>query len=36
VTRGLRAGDRVVVTLNVEGLADGALVEARADTPAGR
>ncbi len=36
VTRGLRAGDRVVVTLNVEGLADGVLVEARADTPGGR
>jgi len=36
VTRGLRAGDRVVVTLNVEGLADGALVEARADATGGR
>lgn len=29
VTRGLRAGDRVVVTLNVEGLADGVAVTER-------
>lgn len=29
VTRGLRAGDRVVVTLNVEGLADGVAVTDR-------
>lgn len=36
VTRGLRAGDKVVVTLNVEGLADGAAVEARPDAPGGR
>ena len=36
VTRGLRAGDRVVVTLNVEGLADGVAVEARADANGGR
>jgi HlyD family secretion protein len=36
VTRGLRAGDRVVLTLNVEGLTDGARVEARTDLPGRR